>query len=109
MTGAAEQFDSAGQAIAGVIEDTFDHPGVPDAFQRLWVPHRMVYIGGQDKPEDPSAPKCPFCRAAASDDDAASLVVRRGSQCFTLMNLYPYNPGHLLVLPYRHVADCRTH
>ena len=47
MTGAAEQFDSAGQAIAGVIEDTFDHPGVPDAFQRLWVPHRMVYIGGQ--------------------------------------------------------------
>lgn len=105
MTGAVEQLDSAGQAIPGVIEDTFDHPGVPDAFQRLWVPHRMVYIGGQDKPEDPSAPKCPFCRAAASDDDAASLVVRRGSHCFTLMNLYPYNPGHLLVLPYRHVAD----
>jgi len=59
VTGAAEQLDSAGQAIPGVIEDTFDHPGVPDAFQRLWVPHRMVYIGGQDKPEDPSAPKCP--------------------------------------------------
>lgn len=83
-----------------------DHPaGQPDGFGRLWTPHRMVYIGGQDKPADSGEEACPFCRVAASDDDAASLVVHRGEDCFVLLNLYPYNAGHLMVLPYRHVAD----
>lgn len=87
-------------------EQPADHPaGQPDGFGRLWTPHRMVYIGGQDKPADSGEGACPFCRVAASDDDAASLVVHRAEVCFVLLNLYPYNAGHLMVLPYRHVAD----
>jgi ATP adenylyltransferase len=78
--------------------------GVPDAFQRLWTPHRMVYIDGENKPTDPGAPSCPFCRAPGRPD-AEGLVVHRGEFVFVVMNLYPYNPGHLLVCPYRHVPD----
>ena len=79
------------------------HPGVPDGFERLWTPHRMVYIGGQDKPVgDEEA--CPFCRVPTLDDEAA-LIVARGPSAYVVLNLYPYNPGHLLVVPYRHVAD----
>lgn len=80
-------------------------PGDPDGLERLWTPHRMAYLGGQDKPGGPGADGCPFCRAAASDDDAAGLVVARGDAAFVVLNLYPYNSGHLMVLPYRHVGD----
>ncbi|WNB87494.1 HIT domain-containing protein [Cellulomonas sp. ATA003] len=70
----------------------------------MWTPHRMVYIGGQDKPADTSAgAACPFCRAPTLDD-AEGLVVARGELAYVVLNLYPYNPGHLMVLPYRHVA-----
>lgn len=80
--------------------------GDPDGFQRLWTPHRMVYIDGENKPTDTAPGQgCPFCRAAASSDDADALVVHRGRECFVVLNLYPYNPGHLLVCPNRHVAD----
>ncbi|NCT90911.1 HIT domain-containing protein [Cellulomonas sp. APG4] len=79
-------------------------PGDPDGLQRLWTPHRMVYLGGQDKPSGPGAAECPFCRAqGASDEDG--LVVARGEAAFVVLNLYPYNSGHTMVLPYRHVAD----
>jgi ATP adenylyltransferase len=81
-----------------------DHPGVPDALERLWTPHRMVYIGGQDRPEDDGEGACPFCRAPSLGDEDG-LVVHRGTTAYVVLNLYPYNPGHLLVCPYRHVAD----
>lgn len=81
-----------------------DAPGVPDAFQRLWTPHRMAYIGGDDKPADASSEACPFC-AAPEKSDADGLIVHRGASVFVVMNLFPYNPGHLLVLPYRHIPD----
>ena len=75
-----------------------------DGFERLWTPHRMAYIGGENKPPTTDAGSgCPFCRAPSLDDDDA-LVVVRGEACFVVLNLYPYNPGHLLVCPYRHVA-----
>ena len=74
------------------------------AFDRLWTPHRMVYIRGQDKPADDGEEQCPFCRAPALSDDEG-LVVRRGALCYAVLNLYPYNAGHVLVCPYRHVAD----
>ncbi|WP_051681564.1 HIT domain-containing protein [Cellulomonas sp. HZM] len=79
--------------------------GVPDGFERLWTPHRMAYIGGENKPSDDQAgPGCPFCRVEhGSDEDG--LVVARGTLAFVVLNLYPYNSGHLLVCPYRHVAD----
>ncbi|WP_017625779.1 HIT family protein [Nocardiopsis chromatogenes] len=76
----------------------------PDGFQRLWTPHRMAYIKGEDKPVGP-APEdgCPFCRAPGLPD-ADGLVVHRGEHAYTVMNRYPYNSGHLLVCPYRHVS-----
>jgi ATP adenylyltransferase len=64
----------------------------------------MVYIQGQDKPADPSAGQCPFC-AAATRSDEDGLIVARGATCYAVLNLYPYNPGHLLVVPYRHTPD----
>jgi len=79
-------------------------PGSGDAFERLWTPHRMVYIEGGDRPvTDEPGPHCPFCRAPAADDDTG-LVVARGERAYVVLNLYPYNPGHLLVCPYRHVC-----
>ena len=88
-----------------MIEDAADLAGEPDGFGRLWVPHRMAYIGGENKPADAAAGTgCPFCRAPGlSDEDG--LIVARGESAFVLLNLYPYNGGHVLVCPYRHVAD----
>lgn len=85
-------------------ESAADHPGAPDELQRLWTPHRMVYIGGQSKPTDSSAAACPFCAIPGGSDDDG-LIVARGAHAFVVLNLYPYNAGHLLVCPYRHVAD----
>lgn len=86
------------------MEQAEELPGVPDAFQRLWTPHRMVYIRGENKPESEAAPACPFCRIP-SRTDADGLIVHRGEHAYVVLNLYPYSPGHLLVCPYRHVAD----
>jgi ATP adenylyltransferase len=77
---------------------------VPDAFQRLWTPHRMVYIAGENKPPSADPDVCPFCRIP-DVDDAEGLVVHRGGLAYVVLNLYPYSPGHLLVCPYRHIAD----
>jgi ATP adenylyltransferase len=79
--------------------------GDPDAFQRLWTPHRMAYIKGEGKPTGPAADEgCPFCRIPGLPDDEG-LIVARGTAAFAVLNLYPYNGGHLMVCPYRHVAD----
>jgi|SRR6266536_3183019 ATP adenylyltransferase len=83
-----------------------DFVGVPDELDRLWTPHRMAYINDDDRQgADYDKPTgCPFCRAPKVPDEDA-LVVARGKAVFALLNLYPYNPGHLMVCPYRHVAD----
>ncbi len=80
--------------------DASGFAAAPDAFQRLWTPHRMAYIDGGGKPDDGG---CPFC-AAPSRSDEESLIVARGEHAYVLLNLFPYNSGHLLVCPYRHVA-----
>src|SRR6476619_2921395 len=79
--------------------------GDPDQFQRLWTPHRMAYIKGESKPTG-SGPGdgCPFCEIPRMDDDEG-LVIRRGDLAYVVLNLYPYNSGHLMVCPYRHVGD----
>jgi ATP adenylyltransferase len=79
--------------------------GVPDELERLWTPHRMAYIRGENKPENGEpGEQCPFCRIPSLDDEKA-LIVRRGEVAYAVLNLYPYSPGHLMVCPYRHVAD----
>ncbi len=82
-----------------------DGVGVADAFRRMWTPHRMAYIRGENKPTGDRADEgCPFCRVAGMPDDEALIVVRR-ERAFVVLNLYPYNSGHLMVCPYRHVPD----
>ena len=81
-----------------------DGAGVPDDLERLWTPHRLAYIKGENKPTDGSSEECPFCRIPAMED-VEGLVVHRGQVSFGVLNLYPYSPGHLMVCPYRHVAD----
>jgi ATP adenylyltransferase len=81
-------------------ESSNDFAAVPDAFQRLWTPHRIAYIQDQTQPGEDD---CPFCVAPTLDDEKA-LIVARGTHAYVLLNLFPYNSGHLLVCPYRHVA-----
>lgn len=79
--------------------------GVADELDRLWTPHRMAYIEKGDARADPlTAPPCPFC-VAPQADAGTTLVVARGRRVYAVLNRYPYNPGHLLICPYRHVAD----
>ena len=70
-----------------------------DALERIWTPHRMAYVRSAVDDEG-----CPFCAIPGRPDDE-SLVVARGESTYVVLNLHPYNPGHLMVLPYRHVAD----
>ncbi len=83
------------------LEPGAEFAGVPDAFQRLWTPHRWAYIESGPKPHDQI---CPFCAGPAKSDED-SLIVYRGAECYVILNLYPYNPGHLLVCTYEHVAN----
>lgn len=65
----------------------------------LWAPWRMAYV-------EKVAPvgSCLFCETGGNEQDEQSLVLYRSSFVFIQMNLYPYNPGHLMIAPYRHVA-----
>ncbi|MGQ0466807.1 MAG: HIT family protein [Sporichthyaceae bacterium] len=80
-----------------------DGVGCDDGFERLWTPHRMAYIKGENRAEGAEPAGCPFCRIPGMPDDEG-LVLRRGTHAYAVLNLYPYNPGHLLLCPYRHVA-----
>lgn len=82
------------------VDDPSYLVGVPDEFQRLWTPHRMVYI---QHGQQPGKDDCPFCVAPSMSDEDA-LIVARGTHAYALLNLFPYNSGHLLVCPYRHIA-----
>lgn len=65
----------------------------------------MQYIRGEGKPAHSEAgDDCPFCRAPSGGDEDG-LVIARGATVFAVLNLYPYNSGHLMLCPYRHVAD----
>ena len=81
--------------------------GKPDHLQRLWTPYRMSYIVGEVAVQEPAgsaASKQPFTDIPnLSDEDG--LVVARGELVYAVLNLYPYNPGHLMVVPYRRVAE----
>lgn len=81
-----------------------DGLGIPDGWARLWAPHRLDYLRGENRPLEGNGIECPFCRIPTlSDEDG--LIVHRGKTAYVVMNLYPYNPGHLLICAYRHVGD----
>jgi ATP adenylyltransferase len=77
---------------------------MPDAWSRLWAPHRLDYLRGENRPLAGNEITCPFCEIPEMSDEEG-LVVHRGKHAYVVMNLYPYNPGHLLICAYRHVAD----
>ena len=79
-------------------------PGMPDRWARLWAPHRMEYLKGENRPLGENDVACPFCRVPTLDDQEG-LIVARGNSAYVVMNLYPYNAGHLLICAYRHIAD----
>ncbi|MBI4597335.1 MAG: HIT domain-containing protein [Candidatus Omnitrophica bacterium] len=71
----------------------------PEALRRLWAPWRDAFIRGK-KPRG-----CVFCRAKRSRAaDRRNLVIARGPHAFAILNLYPYNNGHLMIAPYRHIG-----
>ena len=78
--------------------------GEPDGLERLWTPYRMAYIRGDERPSGTGEEECPFCRIPRLDD-TAGLVVHRGETAYVVLNLFPYAAGHLMVCPYRHIAD----
>lgn len=77
---------------------------MPDAWSRLWAPHRLDYLRGENRPLEANNQECPFCDIPTKSDEDA-LIVHRGTHAYVVMNLYPYNPGHLLICAFRHVAD----
>lgn len=78
--------------------------GMPDGWSRLWAPHRMSYLSGENRPLSGNDVPCPFCEIPSMSDEDG-LIVHRGSEAYVVMNLYPYNAGHILICAYRHVAD----
>jgi ATP adenylyltransferase len=69
------------------------------AEQRLWAPWRLDYIKG------PKPDECIFCERPRLGDDAAAYIVERSGRCFTMLNAFPYNNGHVMVSPYEHVPS----
>ena len=67
--------------------------------EQIWAPWRMKYIL-MDKSKG-----CFLCENFKQNNDAANYILYRGSKNFVIMNLYPYNPGHLMIAPCRHVAS----
>ncbi len=78
--------------------------GDPDHLQRLWTPHRMSYIAEAPMKTGSATATEPFSDIPTMSD-VDGLVVARGELVYAVLNLYPYNPGHLMVVPYRRVAE----
>ena len=74
--------------------------------EKLFSPWRSKYISSFSSEPKPSG--CVLCEAYDSKDDEASLVVYRGRHAFVLMNRFPYNSGHLMILPIRHTSDFQS-
>ncbi len=79
-------------------------PHVPATHdERLWTPWRMRYVGGNAAEDD-----CIFCNRLRGNDDAHSLVLWRGDVSYVIMNLYPYNTGHVMLVPNEHADSPET-
>ena len=91
---------------AGDADDTILDTGVgeQDHLQRLWTPYRMTYLAESPMKRDNAKPEEPFTDIPRMSDEEG-LVVARGELVYAVLNLYPYNPGHLMVVPYRRVSE----
>ena len=78
--------------------------GECDHLQRLWTPYRMTYLAEAPRKRDDANPAEPFTDIPRLSDEEG-LVVARGELVYAVLNLYPYNPGHLMVVPYRRVSE----
>ena len=87
------------------VDDPAQFPPQEDTVERLWTPQRMTYVLRNDegKVTKPKTKECPFC-AGPNKSDEDGLIAWRGTHVFAIMNLYPYNVGHLMICPYRHVS-----
>ena len=96
-----EAAPDAGEGSGGPSVEPRPGVGTPDGFRRLWTPHRLAYITSASTSVADEG--CPFCRIPRLPD-GEGLVVARDEAVYAVLNLHPYNPGHLMVVPYRHVA-----
>lgn len=80
-----------------------DGIAVSDRLTRLWTPHRMAYIKSAAEADEAES-GCPFCRIPTLED-REGLLLARGRHVYAVLNLHPYNPGHLMVVTYRHVGE----
>ena len=78
--------------------------GEPDRLQRLWTPYRMSYIAEAATADPKDTTGHPFTDIPKMSDEDG-LVIARGEHVYAVLNLYPYNPGHMMVVPYRKVAN----
>jgi ATP adenylyltransferase len=68
----------------------------------LWTPWRYAYVSAPEKTAG-----CVFCDAVRAGDDRKVLIVHRGQHCFVILNMYPYTPGHVMIVPYEHLDELR--
>ncbi len=67
--------------------------------KQIWAPWRIEYIQ-MEKPKG-----CILCEKPKQNNDALNYILYRGNKNFVIMNSYPYNPGHLMIAPYRHIGN----
>ena len=70
--------------------------------ERIWSPWRMAYIQAAKEQGDDGG--CIICDLPAEGDDVRTMILARGELAFVIVNSFPYNPGHLMVAPFRHVG-----
>jgi ATP adenylyltransferase len=105
--GRERHVDEFSESVGEVGRDArHDQPGMAvEDLQRLWAPWRFGYVAGAEPLDG-----CPFCvlPQRGPDRDRESLILHRGEHAYVIFNAYPYNPGHLMVVPYGHIADLES-
>lgn len=89
-----DKFKAYRAELLGVKDDDYDH---------LFTPHRFAYVKNETPRGRSGSVDCPFCIAPTRSDEEG-LIVYRGEHAFVLLNLFPYNSGHVLICPYRHIS-----